>query len=246
MLLIPVQFARSPSSDRPTPERETALAHHRRRRRLFLQSPSSSSSRRTSTKTTTNTSKTTTLDTPRRRDDRVGIASSQHSPKDDDDDDDVGVDDAHHRRRRRRRPSRERTRASSSSSYSSPSPSPSSACLARDRPPVVRFGSVPRASRADDFDPRPDPRPETRFAWFFFLVRVVRTYCARKHPHERPRFGFRRPRTTARTPCRSESPPGLIFPPGLKNNQSMRCTMGYFRTKYVWCARIRGGKITKQ
>ena len=151
MLLIPVQ-AHSPSSDRPTPERETVLAHHRRRRRLFLQSPSSSSSRRTSTKTTTNTSKTTTLDTPRRRDDRVGIASSHSSSKDDDD---VGVDDAHHRRRRR--PSRERTRASSSSSYSSPSPSPSSACLARDRPPVVRFGSVPRASRADDFDPRPDP-----------------------------------------------------------------------------------------
>ena len=205
MLLIPVQFARSPSSDRPTPERETVLAHHRRRRRLFLQSPSSSSSRRTSTKTTTNTSKTTTLDTPRRRDDRVGIASSHSSSKDDDDD--VGVDDAHHRRRRR--PSRERTRASSSSSYSSPSPSPSSACFARDRPPVVRFGSVPRASRADDFDR--DPRPETRFAWFFFLVRVVRTYCARKHPHERPRFGFRRPRTTARTPCRSESRPGLIF-----------------------------------
>ena len=207
MLLIPVQ-AHSPSSDRPTPERETVLAHHRRRRRLFLQSPSSSSSRRTSTKTTTNTSKTTTLDTPRRRDDRVGIASSHSSSKDDDDDDDdVGVDDAHHRRRRR--PSRERTRASSSSSYSSPSPSPSSACFARDRPPVVRFGSVPRASRADDFDR--DPRPETRFAWFFFLVRVVRTYCARKHPHERPRFGFRRPRTTARTPCRSESRPGLIF-----------------------------------
>jgi len=208
MLLIPVQ-AHSPSSDRPTPERETVLAHHRRRRRLFLQSPSSSSSRRTTTKTTTNTSKTTTLDTPRRRDDRVGIASSHSSPKDDDDDD-VGVDDAHHRRRRR--PSRERTRASSSSyssSYSSSSSPPSSACFARDRPPVVRFGSVPRASRADDFDR--DPRPETRFAWFFFLVRVVRTYCARKHPHERPRFGFRRPRTTARTPCRSESRPGLIF-----------------------------------
>ena len=241
MLLIPVQFARSPSSDRPTPERETALAHHRRRRRLFLQSPSSSSSRRTSTKTTTNTSKTTTLDTPRRRDDRVGIASSSHSSsKDDDDDDDVGVDDAHHRR-----PSRERTRASSSSyssSYSSSSSPPSSACFARDRPPVVRFGSVPRASRADDFDPRPETRDPIRVVFF---SRSRRTYCARKHPHERPRFGFRRPRTTARTPCRSESPPGLIFPPGLKNNQSMRCTMGYFRTKYVECVRIRGGKITK-
>ena len=206
MLLIPVQ-AHSPSSDRPTPERETVLAHHRRRRRLFLQSPSSSSSRRTSTKTTTNTSKTTTLDTPRRRDDRVGIASSHSSSKDDDDDDDVGVDDAHHRRRRR--PSRERTRASSSSyssSYSSSSSPPSSACFARDRPPVVRFGSVPRASRADDFDPGPDSR-----GFFFSFASYVLTYCARKHPHERPRFGFRRPRTTARTPCRSESPPGLIF-----------------------------------
>ena len=203
MLLIPVQFARSPSSDRPTPERETALAHHRRRRRLFLQSPSSSSSRRTTTKTTTNTSTTTTLDTPRRRDDRVGIASSSQHSSSKDDDDDVGVDDAHHRR-----PSRERTRASSSSyssSYSSPSSYSSSACLARDRPPVVRFGSVPRASRADDFDPRPDP---TRVVFF---SRSRRTYCARKHPHERPRFGFRRPRTTARTPCRSESRPGLIF-----------------------------------
>ena len=171
MLLIPVQ-AHSPSSDRPTPERETALAHHRRRRRLFLQSPSSSSSRRTTTKTTTNTSTTTTLDTPRRRDDRVGIASSSQHSSSKDDDDDVGVDDAHHRR-----PSRERTRASSSSyssSYSSPSSYSSSACLARDRPPVVRFGSVPRASRADDFDPRPETRDPTRVV-FSFLVRVVRT-----------------------------------------------------------------------
>jgi hypothetical protein len=81
--------------------------------------------------------------------------------------------------------------------------------FARDRPPVA-YGSVRYPGRRALTTSTRDPRPDSR-VFFFSFASYVLTYCARKHPHERPRFGFRRPRTTARTPCRSESRPGLIF-----------------------------------